>query len=571
MKERKLQRRLSVQLVGLLTVALLPLGSIAVFQTQQVANEADLAAGLAVLGLTERAARAEQLLIERAVGTARFFSKIAAEFALRPETCAPILSRFITSNPEYSFIGLQPKEGPVLCASAPVTPEFRTIPNLAEKLESPQAEITLAANSTGIGASSFVVSEPYEVDGAIAGFVSVFIPHNILPDTTERLENLGLVELITFNDNGGILTARSSIDAAKGELPSGRDLAMMTLAATQTLKTKNRNGIVRRYSTVPIDGSPATVLAVWRVDEAILGREGNVIPSSVFPVLMWMASMGVAMLAMHTLVLRHLTRLRRRMDAFSDTRQISDPIGLSKLAPLEIEELEKNFDRMSEEVLRDEARLEDSLREKGVLVKEIHHRVKNNLQLISSIMNMQIRNAEHDETRTKLRQVQERVLSLATIHRDLYQSQDQGRVQVGNLVSEIVEKSVELAVADGTDLHVDRDIDPVLLYPDQAVPLSLLVSEATTNALKYLGTVDGSKRTLKVSLKQTQENCCLTVANTVGAPTGEVAESTGLGSKLMSAFAQQLGGQIEVSHSDTWYELSLTFAQQEFEPEARDY
>ncbi len=257
------------------------------------------------------------------------------------------------------------------------------------------------------------------------------------------------------------------------------------------------------------------------------------------------------------------------MNAFADTRQTGDAFPEPRVVPVEIELVEQNFERMSQEVLQDEAALEDALREKGVLVKEIHHRVKNNLQLISSIINMQIRSAELEETKTVLRRVQERVLSLATIHRDLYQSQENGRVNTGALVTEIVDNSVELVRSEGSDLTVNKDIENLLLYPDQAVPLSLLVSEATTNALKHVGDRPDETSYVDVSLRQDGTSCVFVLANSIGQTT--VSDSTGLGSKLMTAFATQLGGKIDVEQSEDRYMLTVSFEALEFEPEARDF
>jgi len=563
-------KRLSVQLVALLTLALLPLGSIALFQTNRVAVEADRTAGLAVLGLTERAARTEQLLIERAVGAARLFGTIAPDLLNNPAACELNLSRYVDANPEYSFIGVLPLSGIVECSSASDPIDFTAFPGFAAAMEMQQATIVVNSEGPSSGQSVFVVSEPYEIDGEFAGFISVSIPHAGLPETSNQLADLGLEELITFNDAGTILTSRSTLDQAAREMPAGAMLSGLSTSEPQTFRARNLDGVERRYSIVTIEGSPAAVMAIWQVNGGTTGQSALSVAPVIFPVLMWLASMGVAMLAMNTLVLRHLRRMRQKMDRFADSRAVDDTLADQVMMPAEIESLEKNFANMTDEILRDEAGLEDAVREKGVLVKEIHHRVKNNLQLISSIINMQVRAAKHHETKTVLRRVQERVLSLATIHRDLYQSQDGGRVDVGALVTEIIEKSAELVIIDGGKLDVVTEIEPVMLYPDQAVPLSLLVAEATTNAMKYLGDQTSSE-TPKIDVRLTQDDraCLLVISNSVG-PADET-ESTGLGSKLMNAFAMQLGGQINAEQTDTLYTLTLSFNALEFEPEARDF
>lgn len=567
MSEGRWYRRLSVQLIALLTLALLPLGSIALFQTNRVAVEADQTAALSLLGLTERAARGEQLLIERAVGAARLFGSVAPNLLSNPETCFNTLSQFVNANPEFSFIGVLPLTGIVDCSSSPKQLNVKNTAGFKEALTSDEAIITVSPRDPTGNEPVFVVAEPFYVEGDFAGFVSIAIPHSGLPDTSDNMESLGLVELITFNNEGTILTSRSTLESAEQEMPAGAQLEALSVNEPHTFRATNKNGRERRYSIVTIDGSPAAVMAIWSLDVGTVARFGSRVSPVVFPLLMWLASMGVAMLAMHTLVLRHLRRIRRRMDKFADERATDSAVSERMIVPDEIRKLEENFERMGQEILRDEAVLENSLREKDVLVKEIHHRVKNNLQLIASIMNMQIRSAKLEETKTVLRRVQDRVLSLATIHRDLYQSQDSGRVNVGDLVTEVVEKSTELVLGEGRKLKVTMDIEPVRLFPDQAVPLSLLVAEAVTNALKYTGAQANGSASLSVSLNQTDEACCLKIVNSIG-DVAE-AESTGMGSQLMNAFALQLGGQIETEESDERYELALRFKANEFEPEAR--
>lgn len=237
--------------------------------------------------------------------------------------------------------------------------------------------------------------------------------------------------------------------------------------------------------------------------------------------------------------------------------------------PNEFRDLNNNFAQMTDDLMQDEAKLEDALREKNVLIKEVHHRVKNNLQLISSIMNMKIRTARHEETKSVLSRLQDRVLSLAMIHRDLYQSQNGGMVDVGKLVSDVVQNTFEVAISSNAAADLQTDIDHVMLFPDQAVPLSLLTAEGMTNAMKYLGASSAQKPWINVSLKQDGKQCVLILANAVGSITN--AESTGLGAQLINAFAIQLGAKIDIDDAAGSYKMTVRFAAAEFEPETPDF
>ncbi|WP_342069846.1 sensor histidine kinase [Yoonia algicola] len=365
-------------------------------------------------------------MIERAVGAAQLFGSLAPSLLTAPEKCAPILKSFVDVKSDFSFIGVLPLDGITRCSSAERVLDFSGFPNFQNIMETQQPAIEINQAAPASGESVFIISEPFDIDGTFAGFVSISVPHSRLQENTEEMENLGLIDLITFNDDGTMLTSRKGFDAAQAELPA--DIALAALYGSDAVKFRanNQRGVERRYSVVQIEGSPASMIAIWATDQGIESNLSKILVPGLFPALMWFASMGVAMLAMNTLVLSHLRQLRKKMGVFADTRELIRPGESTLLKPLELEDLEANFARMSEAILRDEAGIENALREKGVLVKEIHHRVKNNLQLISSIINMQIRGARHEETKTTLRQVQDRVVSLATIHRDLYQSQEGG-------------------------------------------------------------------------------------------------------------------------------------------------
>lgn len=559
---------LRVLTVMLMTLALFPLGAVAIYQTNRVAAEAQNNAQLALLAITGRAAKAEELLIERAFGAARVFATIAGEFTDNPDRCEPGLGEFVKNDPRYSFVGFLPLSGKMSCTSTGTSYDFSGWPGFDLAMQDQSPTIVVNTDAPLSNGSVFVISEPYEIGGQFGGFVSISIPHSGLPDTPERLIELGLVDLMTFNGDGDVLTSRSERDKALPELPGDRALQDLTVMRGNAFQAKNTLGQRRTYTVVPIEGSPATVIGVWRVDEGLARQVATFVRPWLFPVLMWFASMCVAMLSIYMLVLRHLTRLSTRMNAFANDRSI-DVSEDTESMPNEVRALYGHFDLMINNLIRDEASLEDALRAKNVLVKEVHHRVKNNLQLISSIMNMQIRTAEHDETKSVLYRLQDRVLSLATIHRDLYQSQNGGLVNVGTLVSEVVEKSLEVAAVSGGSVDLGTDIDPVLLYPDQAVPLSLLVAEAMTNAMKYLGAADGQKPWIKVSMKQDGPECVLQLVNSVGAVT--TAESTGLGAQLMDAFAIQLGARIETDASPDRFAMTVAFKVAEFEPETRDF
>jgi two-component sensor histidine kinase len=157
-----------------------------------------------------------------------------------------------------------------------------------------------------------------------------------------------------------------------------------------------------------------------------------------------------------------------------------------------------------------------------------------------------------------LQRLQDRILSLATVHKSLYQDNEMTRVDGSILLREIVSRSLAVGMEPNSGIKVIEDYDAILIGPDDAAPLSLLASEAVTNALKYVPNRSNGPATIEVRLKYTDaEAAQLMVVNTSGGVPPE--EGTGLGFRLIQAFARQLNGTLDVVDEGGLYRLTLDF------------
>ncbi|MDP9000974.1 MAG: response regulator [Myxococcota bacterium] len=187
--------------------------------------------------------------------------------------------------------------------------------------------------------------------------------------------------------------------------------------------------------------------------------------------------------------------------------------------------------------------------EKTVMLQEIHHRVKNNLQVISSLFNFQMEHLENPETRAILRVTQMRVHSIALIHEKLYQSPLLASVDMGDYMSGLVAMLTQTH-----DRHVLTEIraGDIVLPVDIGLHCGLIVSELVTNALKHAFPVtllSQSLPTIVVDLRRRENDFVLCVTdNGVGWSGPLDTESTkSLGLRLIGMFAQQLGGGVVFS------------------------
>jgi len=210
-----------------------------------------------------------------------------------------------------------------------------------------------------------------------------------------------------------------------------------------------------------------------------------------------------------------------------------------------------------------EERIKASLREKEVLLKEIHHRVKNNMQVISSLLNMQSQYVHDPEDAEALRASINRIKSMALIHDKLYRSGTLASISLPGYVNDLANELFS-TYALRPDIGIDLDVSPVSLGIDDAVPLGLILNELISNSLKHAfpGHAPG---TIRVRLEAEGREIRLTVSdNGVGIHEGlDFANTGSLGMQLVVTLVEQLEGTIELKR-DKGTEFRITFRAEEY-------
>jgi PAS domain S-box-containing protein len=198
------------------------------------------------------------------------------------------------------------------------------------------------------------------------------------------------------------------------------------------------------------------------------------------------------------------------------------------------------------------AELTHTLREREVLLQEIHHRVKNNLQVIGSLMNLQTRQLSDVTARTALQDCRARVEAIALIHEKLYQAGDYSRIPFADyarsLASSIFQASGALSAG---NVALNLNIGSVALELDQAIPCGLILNELMTNALKH-AFPDGRSGSVLVELRTVSDReLCLSVQDDgVGLPSDfAIDQARTLGMHLVSSLVKQLDGRLEIGRN----------------------
>lgn len=204
--------------------------------------------------------------------------------------------------------------------------------------------------------------------------------------------------------------------------------------------------------------------------------------------------------------------------------------------------------RNANEQLQDKnAQISKALEEKEILLKEIHHRVKNNLQVISSLLSLQGRQVVDPIAQQAIQEGKNRVKSMALIHQDLYQEENLVGVSAQSYIQKLTQSLVNSYQVSPDRIQVRTDIESIDLDVDTVIPLGLILNELISNALKY-AFEEEQPGEIFVSLKQKDQNLELKVMdNGKGLPTTFSPEkTTGLGYRLIQAFTKKLKGQLEM-------------------------
>jgi PAS domain S-box-containing protein len=195
-----------------------------------------------------------------------------------------------------------------------------------------------------------------------------------------------------------------------------------------------------------------------------------------------------------------------------------------------------------------EKQIKASLHEKEVLLKEIHHRVKNNMQVICSLLNLQSGYIRDPEALALFRESESRIRSMAMIHEKLYQNESLARVDFSEYLSSLSSLLFSTYVAHPTAVQLTTCLDPVFLDIDTAVPLGLIVNELVSNSLKY-AYPEGSRGVVELMLRAGPENqYTLSVRDQgVGLPAGfDMNNTDTLGLHLVDILSAQLGATFSV-------------------------
>lgn len=309
---------------------------------------------------------------------------------------------------------------------------------------------------------------------------------------------------------------------------------------------------------------PITALAVlmaWRAFQAeshlaaLPDADVKLVPALIFArrlavlAIVLVIGLAASAIGIRVAVVDALRRLSRAMDAWRGGSAFA--VDADVLAPWEVRVLAQSFEQATHAILRQEAELGEAIQQQELLTREIHHRVKNNLQIVASLLNLQASRIRQPEARAEFQSARDRVRALATLHRHLYATGELNAIQMRPFLQELCGQLFHaMGEQDGERLTLEIDAAQMEINADQAVPLALIVTEAVSNAVKY-AFPDGRLGHIRIRLAAAEETLLLRVEdNGVGIPSGraetEAGVRDGLGLQLIRGFVRQLGATLLV-------------------------
>jgi len=241
-------------------------------------------------------------------------------------------------------------------------------------------------------------------------------------------------------------------------------------------------------------------------------------------------------------------------------------------APGEIGDLAESVNRMVESLDQSNVKLRESmkngasLREKEILLREIHHRVKNNMQILTSLLRLQVRQADSQEMREVLQESEARIRSMGLLHEKLYQSESVSRIEMNGYLRTLTSELARVNTPSGCRREIKLNVHSVFMGLDTALPCGLVITELVTNALKYAfpGQPGG---TIYVSLGASEPGHYQLVVwdNGIGMKENfDIANAASLGMRLVKMLTDQLNGQLSIDCAQGT-RINITFRESQYE------
>lgn len=541
--------RLRTQLAAIVAVSMLPAGALAIQQAviaAETATEQRIESAVATARLRAVEERDLMLSVRDALRTG---VQLVSGQQFDRNGCSRPLEQFALNHPWLDNAVVLDRSGAAVCGTA-VDISVADLPEWRDEfLPAPRFVLGQARPSLIDGQEVAVAYLPLTNPTDAAFALGVSIDLSVIERLVAQTQGDNLFALL---GDGGL--ALASIDDRAGWLPQDRTGLIGNWEAV--LRDVGADGVERDYIVHQLMVDQVWSVSALAIPPFLSGDNLRTLAVIAAPLALWLIAVAVAAFAVDLLVVRHINQLRLttlRIGAGNLSTRAAEPQN----APLEIKDLTAAVNRMAANIEEREQAQQSMLKQQHSLLLEVHHRVKNNLQMISSLMNIQSRRISRPSDRAVLQMIQDRIHGLALVHQNLYVTDRLDTVALPQLIRDLCgHMSMSLNPEQG-QVDLQFELGNVVVNAETATPVALFLTEALANAYKH-SVRPGTTTEVRVSLEQEDEEFTLKIVNTV--PPGVLAvdgEHHGLGSRLMEGFARQLSGTLDTQHGEGKYAITL--------------
>lgn len=519
----------------LLGLAMLPAGVIAMQVGLNAAAAREAADQEKYSRMALQSIVAERTVIDETREVLRVLAASPALSQIAGGDCREWLGGVVERYRYLASISVTGNDGVVQCSIPAAPPGFRAPMTELRRRATARGSFTLGFVSDGALTQQPVIGalEPLrDASGRRIGMIGASIAVSRLRELLQDRRDFDGARAAIIDFTGRIVAEATDTDPRNMPgLPSPAQIRNHFGSSPKFLRVHNGQAVV-----LPLHAPDLYAVLAWRAEAPVWRYWVSVFASIAAPLLIWMLAVAAGWFAIEVFVARPLSNLEAAARGFARGEDLREPPAL-RSAPEEIRSLRRTISAMAKTLRGREERLVQALGEERALLREVHHRVKNNLQMVASLLNIQARAAGDESEALGLARAHDRVQLLALVHQRIYGSGEVRALRLDELAADIARTLLQSRGAAVREIKLELSLGPAECDVDRAVPLTFLIGEGVSSALDSLanaGAVD-----LRVLLQQD--------------PGGEVriaidsdldaarAGRPGPGVRLIDAFARQLG------------------------------
>lgn len=522
----------------LLGLAMLPAGAIAMQVGLNAASARQAAYEETISRRALQSIAAERGAIDEVREMLRVLAASPALQQIQTGDCREWLGGVAGRYPYVATLAVTADDGRILCSVPAAPPGFRAPQSALRRQAQARDSFTVGYVAQGAlsGRPVLAAMEPIHEGTRRVGFVGASISVESLRQMLDRGRALDGARSALIDSEGRVVVETSQ--ALRGEvvgLPTPEQIRDHLGSDPSFIEVEGGSAVV-----VPLYPPDLYAVMSWAPEQPTWRRWGEYLFSIGAPLMIWLLAIGAGWFAIEVFVARPLSSLEAAARAFARGEEVED-IPALRNAPDEIRSLRRTLAAMAKTLRGRELRLVEALREERALLREVHHRVKNNLQMVSSLLSIQARGAKDESEGWGLARAHDRVQLLALVHQRIYSSGELRELRLDDLAAEIARQLLQSRGAPARDVRLALDVAASRADVDRAVPLAFLIGESLSSVLDCVTDAGVVDLTLSLQQEEAGETRFAIIAS------GEAPERfrhAGVGSRLIDAFARQLGAAV---------------------------